>query len=932
MKINLLISLFVNLTISIVAQPLTVTPALPTDADAVTIVFDATKASRTDLVNYTGDVYAHTGVRVEGNTNWQYVIGTWGNNTTQPKLTRTGTNTYQLTISPSIRQFYGVPADKKITQMCFVFRSADATKQTEDIFYNVYEQGLSVSITNPSQVKPIYELNDDINIQVSANGSTSLKLYIDNNLIVSTDQSSIAHTYTANSYGKHWIKAEASDGTTTKYDSVYTLVRTPVNIATLPVGAKPGVNIVDQNTATIVLYDPPAKKSYVYLIGNFSNWLPDEQYYMNKTPDGKYYWITLNNLEPNVEYAFQFLIDGYLRIADPFTNKTLDPNDQYIPSSVYPNLMPYPTGKTTGIASIFTTNPTPYNWQTTNFTPPPKENLIIYELHVRDFVADSYIQTVRDSLSYLKQLGINAVELMPINEFEGNDSWGYNPSFYFATDKAYGTSNDYKEFIDEAHSLGMAVIIDMVLNHSFGQSPLVQMYSNSDGSTLGTPTADNPWYNTTCPHPPYCWGYDFNHESTETQKFVDSVLTYWLTEYKVDGFRFDFTKGFTNTLTGNEGSDYNESRIAILKRIADKVWSVNPNAYIILEHFCANTEEKVLAEYRSNEGKGMLIWGKMNYNYNEATMGWLSNSDFSWIASKQRGWSVPHVVGYMESHDEERLMYKNLQYGNTTNTEHNVKNLPIALMRMQTAANLFIPFPGPKMIWQFGELGYDYSIEYNGRVGRKPIRWDYYQDDNRRELFNTFANLNRLKQQFEVFKTDNYDYNLSGAIKWLKLNSSTMDVVIAGNFDVNQKSTTITFNNTGWWYEYFSGDSIKLTSTSYQLTLNPGEYRMFTSKKINRNDIYVGIEQPQPTPEKLAVWPNPSSGNIYISYYQPAKGNVKVDIYSLTGHLVYSEARHSFSGANTINLRIPNKLPRGLYILRLSANGFVSSSKIAIEH
>lgn len=916
----------------LMAQPLTVTPALPTDADTVTVVFDATKASRTDLVGYTGEVYAHTGVKIEGNTSWQYVIGTWGNNTTQPKLTRTGTNTYQLTISPSIRQFYGVPADKKITQMCFVFRSADATKQTEDIFYNVYEQGLSVSITNPSQVKPIYELNDDINIQVSANSSTSLKLYIDNNLIVSTDQSSIAHTYTADSYGKHWIKAEASDGTNTRYDSVYILVRTPVNVATLPAGAKPGVNIVNQNTATIVLYDPPAKKSYAYLIGSFSNWLPDEQYYMNRTPDGKYYWITLNDLDPNVEYAFQFLIDGYLRIADPFTNKTLDPNDQYIPSSVYPNLMPYPTGKTNGIASVFTTNPTPYSWQTTNFTPPPKENLIIYELHVRDFVADSYIQTVRDSLSYLKKLGINAVELMPINEFEGNDSWGYNPSFYFATDKAYGTPNDYKEFIDEAHSLGMAVIIDIVLNHSFGQSPLVQIYSTSDGSTLGVPTADNPWYNTTCPHPPYCWGYDFNHESPETQKFVDSVLTFWLTEYKVDGFRFDFTKGFTNTLTANDGSNFNDSRIAILKRIADKIWSVNPNAYVILEHLCENSEEKALAEYRSNDGKGMLLWGNMNYNYNEATMGWLTYSNFSWIAAKQRGWSVPHVVGYMESHDEERLMYKNLQYGNSNNTDHNVKNLPIALMRMQTAANLFIPFPGPKMIWQFGELGYDYSINYNGRVGRKPIRWDYYQDENRREIFNTFAHLNRLKQQYEVFKTDNYDYDLGGSIKWLKLNSQTMDVLIAGNFDVTTKSTNIYFNNTGWWYEYYSGDSVQLSTTSYQLSLNPAEYRLFTSKKINRNVIYVGIDQPKPTPEKLTVWPNPSSETIYISYYQPANGNVKVDIYTLTGQLVYSEARHNFSGENIMSINIPAELPKGLYIIRLSTNAYAVSTKIAIEH
>ncbi|HOA10513.1 MAG TPA: alpha-amylase family glycosyl hydrolase, partial [Tenuifilaceae bacterium] len=559
------------------AQPITVTPALPTDADAVTIVFDATKASRTDLVGYTGDVYAHTGVAINGRK-WQYVIGSWGNNATQPKLTRTGTNTYTLSISPSIQEFYSVPADSAITQMCFVFRSADGTKQTEDIFYDVYEVGLSVSITAPTLLTPIYELNDNVQITASANNSTSLTIFIDNVEMATTTETSLTYTYPATEYGKHWIKAVASNNDQSVADSAYILVRSPLVTEELPAGMKPGVNVTSEQAATVVLYDPQALKNYAYLIGSFSDWLPDEQYYMKRTPDGKYFWVELNNLNPNQEYAFQFLIDGYLRIADPFTHKTLDPNDQYIPSSTYPGLMSYPTDKTYGIASVFSTAANTYTWDASDFTPPAKNNLIIYEMLIRDFVGDSYIQTAMDSLSYLKKLGVNAVELMPISEFEGNDSWGYNPSFYFAPDKAYGKANDYKAFIDEAHRQGMSVIMDIVLNHSFGQSPLVQLYSNSNGVTLGVPTTDNPWYNQTCPHEPFCWGYDFNHESPETRKFVDSVLTYWLTEYRVDGFRFDFSKGFTNT--PNAGSAYDQARIDNLKRIADKVWSVNPNAYV----------------------------------------------------------------------------------------------------------------------------------------------------------------------------------------------------------------------------------------------------------------------------------------------------------------------------------------------------------------
>src|SRR5690606_13569406 len=105
-------------------------------------------------------------------------------------------------------------------------------------------------------------------------------------------------------------------------------------------------------------------------------------------------------------------------------------------------------------------------------------------------------------------------------------------------------------------------------NHSYGQSPLVRMYFEN-----GKPAANNPWYNVdhnfqnTDAH----WGYDFNHESPHTKAFVDSVNAFWLTHYKVDGFRFDFTKGFSNTVYGPSdwGSAYDAARIANLKRMTD---------------------------------------------------------------------------------------------------------------------------------------------------------------------------------------------------------------------------------------------------------------------------------------------------------------------------------------------------------------------------
>ncbi len=916
------------LTISIncKSQVITVIPALPTDADAVVVTFDATQSVA--LKNYTGTVYAHTGVKVEGSTAWAYVKGTWGSNTTQPALTRTGANTYTLSISPSIRQYYGVPADKKITNLCFVFRSSDATKQTSpDIIYTVYTQGLSVDITNPSQENPIVEYNSNLSIQVNSNSSTTLKLYIDNVEQYSTSSNSITLPYTANTYGKHWIKAIATNGTQTKKDSTYILVRPAVTVEDLPSGLKPGFNKIDNTTATLVLFDPPALKQYSYLIGNFSNWFADDLYYMKRTTDGKYYWITLTNLNPDKEYSYQFFVDGQIKLADPYCTKTCDPNDQYINQINYPDLTNYPKDSTIGIVSTFKINEETYTWNTTNFTPPQKKDLVIYELHIRDFISGDYIKTVQDSLDYLQKLGVNAIELMPISEFEGNDSWGYNPSFYFAADKAYGTKNDYKAFIDDCHSRGIAVIQDIVLNHSYSQSPLVQLYYNSSTSKV---TSDNPWYNVNSPNASYSWGFDFNHESAYTKQFVDSILTYWLTEFKVDGFRFDFTKGFTNT--AGDGGAYDASRIAILKHYADHIWDVNENAYLILEHFCANSEEFELSNY------GMLIWGNMNYNYGEATMSWITsdpdNTDFSNISYKNRGWIYPHLVGYMESHDEERLMFKNMNYGNTAVSTYNVRDIPIGLARNEMAALFFFTVPGPKMIWQFGELGYDVSINYNNdRVGRKPIHWEYFNDSRRKHLLGVYSQLIDLKKNFPVFSTSNFSMSLAGAKKWIKLTGADMDVVVMGNFNVQLENYTLAFPNSGKWYEYFSQDSINLATTAYSKSFLPGEYRLYTSKKLKKTDIFLGINDPILVSElDVNLWPNPSDGEISIAFENRDNKDLTIALYSIIGQKVFEKNIEGLSfGHNSYNINFNDDVKPGIYLVRIQTGRQFTTKKLIIR-
>ncbi|WP_231425970.1 alpha-amylase family glycosyl hydrolase [Pedobacter sp. Leaf250] len=598
-------------------------------------------------------------------------------------------------------------------------------------------------------------------------------------------------------------------------------VTPPINTE-LPAGAKDGVAFINNGTSAIVTLYAPGKTS-ISIIGDFNDWSTSASV-MKKTSDGNTWWIQIDNLNPNSEYAYQFYVDGKLKVADPYCEKILDPdNDKYISAAVYSNLKAYPSGKTTGIVSVMQANQPQYAWKNNSFTRPDKNNLVIYELLIRDFTTEHTYASTLAKLDYLIGLGINTIELMPVNEFEGNLSWGYNPSFYFAADKYYGTKTALQNFIDECHGKGIAVIMDMVLNHSFGQSPMVQLYF--DGSK---PTSNSPWFNVDAKHP-YNVGYDFNHESAATKKFSKDVIKFWMQQYKVDGFRFDLSKGFTQkTSTDDAGmSAYDASRIAIWKEYNSYIKSIDPNNfYVILEHFADATEEKVLAD------DGMMLWNNINYNMNEATMGWLGNSNFQWGFYANHGFSKSeNLVTYGESHDEERLNFKNITYGNASGSYVIKGNLATSLKREEIAAAFLFAIPGPKMVWQFGELGYDVNIDFNGRTGEKPIRWEYFADPNRKALYDAYAKFIRLKKNNSIFNSTSATYNLAGGVKYIKLIEGSNTVIVVGNFDVVSQPANVDFGSSGTWIDAV-GNNISLPSNNYTATLAPGEYHIFSKTAL----------------------------------------------------------------------------------------------------
>ncbi len=587
-----------------------------------------------------------------------------------------------------------------------------------------------------------------------------------------------------------------------------------------PSGIVDGINYQNDGSVILSLYAPG--KKHVHLLGDFNNWTKSNDHQLYK--DGDYWWTTLSGLEQGKEYAFQYLIDNQFKIADAYAEKILDPwNDTHIPSSVYPELKKYPT-QTEGIVSVIKTGTNDYTWQAGTFKPVPDNQLVIYELLIRDFTKEGTIAAATAKLDYLKALGVNAVELMPIQEFDGNDSWGYNPCFYFAADKAYGTPDDYKRFVDEAHLRGMSVILDAAFNHATSLHPFARLYWDGAGNK---PATNNPWFNIEAPHP-YSVFCDFNHEYAGTRDFFKRVLKHWLTTYHIDGFRLDLTKGFTQKKsTESTASRYDASRIAILKDYHAHIRSVNPKAYTILEHFCEDKEEKELAD------DGMLLWNNMNHAYCQTAMGYKENSGMTAGSAASRGWTDNRLVTYQESHDEERTMYKAKTWGITPIKNNEVTRIGQAALN----AAFLLCTPGPKMIWQFGELGYDISINENGRTGRKPVKWEDYEDVQRRNLFDTYAHLLALRKKHpDLFASPTSAVMKTDVSHWdggrrITLQSADAELLLLGNFSDKAISMPANFPTEGHWKNMFSDAAVVLTVTSenkgQQMSLSPHTFLLF---------------------------------------------------------------------------------------------------------
>lgn len=885
------------------AQIFTTSPAiLQEDSKDVVITFHADQQSVAGLKGLTAatPLYAHIGVfTTKSPSTWAYVKTEWDENIEANKYQYVSADTWALNIG-DIRTYFGITdASETVTHICIIARTADGKTQTADNFIEVQQAGFQIALSHNAESTIISE-NTTVSFTVNTTEAANISLTVNGTSIGSaTSATTLTKSYTMSSVGSYDIVATANNGTETKTETLSFIYINASEQANYP-GGVPKMGAVANADGTVTFCLAAPGKKNVILIPSWDDYKSLDKNVM-KYQDyngNRYFWITVSGLDPDKEYPYYYMVDATTAVGDPYAKLVLDPwSDKWINQyeEVYPNLINYPYDKgIDGIMlAVYKGNIDEYNWKVTDFEAPAEKDLIIYEMLFRDFTGsegeakgDGTVRKAINKIPYIYSLGVNAVELMPIMEFNGNNSWGYNTNFYFAPDKAYGTHDDYREFIDKCHEAGIAVILDIVLNHSDGLHPWYQMY----------PIASNPFYNENAPHD---WGVlnDWNQDNALVQQQWKDVLQYWLKEFKVDGFRFDLVKGLGDNSSYSGGTEaYNQSRINRMKQLHAWIKEINPNAYHINENLAGAAEENAMA------ADGQMNWANINTASANFAKGTQSGSDQNRFLATNDSRTWGSTVSYAESHDEQRLAYIQKSEGTSIVKSSNM----LRMRRLGSLAAQMILAPGPHMIWQFGELGADESTKSGGNNNTDPktVIWGYLEDADRSGLQQCYSELCWLrKSNADLFSQSSTVTMYCNSDSWtggrtLRLVNGNQELICIIN--PNLTGTTKTFTTT---FSSSNSSDYTILSKTYNttptfdasagtVTLMPNCYVVIGNKNIS------GVEEiaAEATVNTINVYGG--NGEIIINGEYD-----NVDVYSISGQ--------KYTSLN---------VPAGLYIVNVDGN------------
>ncbi len=855
-----LLSLITVLTIVchfVSAQIVTTSPGLlQEDSKNVVLTFHADSPlgnGGLKGLSSTVPVYAHIGVITNKSTStsdWKYAPSKWGDNAAKYKLTYVSANTYTLSIG-DIRTYFGITdASETVQKIAVVFRTGDCTKEGKtssggDIFVDVLESGfqMSLDVSTPN----VITTETLATLTVNTSEPCTIELYNGTfRFGRTTNATTYSREYNMTVPGTYDFKAVA---TTTDGTKTMTKTYTVSYITNSPAGTYPGgvpkMGAVKNSDGTVTFCIAAPNKKSVLLVGSWNDYSTItnqcEMYYQDYNGQ-RYFFKTVSDLKDDVWYPYYYIVDGTTKVGDPYAHMVLDPySDKWLDTSIWPDMPKYPYEKFDDTMLAVYRGDLDTNYKFSDFTIPDHKNLIIYELLIRDFTGtvgqakgDGTLKGAIEKIPYLKSLGVNAVELMPVMEFNGNNSWGYNTNFYMAPDKAYGSPTDLKNFVELCHRSGIAVILDIVFNQSDGLHPWYMMY----------PIASNPFYNASAPHD-YSVLNDWKQENPLVRQQWKDAIKYWMTAYNVDGFRFDLVKGLgTSYPSGTEA--YNASRVAVMKDLHSAITAVKPDGIHINENLAGAQEENEMA------ADGQLNWANVNYASCQYTMGYTSGSNVERFLSTSDSRSAFSTVAYAESHDEERMCYKQKTYGVSSIKEDSYKR---AYRLSQLAVQMLLT-PGPKMIWQFGELGADQTTKNSdgsNNTDPKKVVWNYLNANDKTPIYETYKALCNLRlSNPKLFTEGNYTQSGLSAQNFntgriIRLNYGDQEVIAlinpaySGSKTIGYQVQTISESN----YQVICSSTnydpvLKKSGTSISCTLPANSFVVFASKSVlGVNDITI---------------------------------------------------------------------------------------------
>ncbi len=578
-----------------------------------------------------------------------------------------------------------------------------------------------------------------------------------------------------------------------------------------------------------------------------------------------------------------------------------------------------------------------YVWKSTNYQRPPLNKLVIYELHVGEFTGGKFglpagqgnFNHLKSLLTYFDTLGINAIELMPINDFgnlgKSGFSWGYDVNSYFALEASYGTPREFKSLVDSAHTLGIAIIVDVVFNHINETSPLWQMLPSE---------SLNPYFKL-CNDLRYnedqlCFFKDIDHWTDQTQELIYAALKMWIDEYRVDGFRYDYTQGIGWNIsqptrgilgwTNKIHQDYNGTVYQIAEHLPESPALIYYSGLTGGWHDSYRDEIFDEARFRNTslpEFENLII-----------DLGAYPGNDTPSIPNRYANRTEP-VNGNI-NHDEQSLIYE-------MNT---FQSVPIdeAVKRDKLYSTFMFTSLGIPMLWQ----GIEFSaprgwLNENQRLSYRPLEWNIYPTPRGQDHFSYFRKL-IFQRKFNPALFDGslrklYRYESEKVLVWGFEDSVTNSKIMAiANLSQQQRTVSnVPWLGSGLWYNIFDQTIYTVTDpTVLNFTIPSYTAIVFSNKP---DSVLANVRNNFELPFKFSLeqnYPNPFNPYTTISYQIPQDGLVVLKIYDLLGRDVYTLVDEDKQAGKHNVVFNANDLSSGIYFYRLSINSLTAAKKLVL--